>query len=277
MDSSSGNLARAMQTGALAIAIAAACTHAALGDVPGQPAALLTLGNEERAALAAKAARPELQRALVALSIEDLIALGKKSLAGLGVYGVRLVKQERVKGRLLDPQTLELVLRDRPLAVRATFVAGPAKGRRLVYNAELRKDELRVREGGFFGLLAVWVNLDSGLTRGDTNHRATDLGFGALLDLISRDLELARPHGGFSRTDEGFDDRGLFCMRFDAPRGVIGLSGDRTRICIDVALGLPQRTEVYGGAELLERYVFEKVSPRLVVPPNYFTPEAAGL
>ena len=268
MDSSSGNLARAMQTGALAIAIAAACTHAALADTP---------GNEERAVLAAKAARLEMQRALVALSIDDLIALGKKSLAGLGVYGVRLVKQERVKGMLLDPQTLELVLRDRPLAVRATFVAGPAKGRRLVYNAELRKDELRVREGGFFGLLAVWVNLDSGLTRGDTNHRATDLGFGALLDLISRDLELARPHGGFSRTDEGFDDRGLFCMRFDAPRGVIGLSGDRTRICIDVALGLPLRTEVYGGAELLERYVFEKVSPRLVVPPNYFTPEAAGL
>jgi hypothetical protein len=260
---------------ALVVLFLAGTAGGAGADAPAQ--GLLSLSHEERASMAASAPRTELAAALRAVAVDDLIALGRAALPRLGVYSARLTKQERVKGALLDPQTIELVVRDRPLAARATFVAGPAKGRRLVYNAEMRKDEMRVREAGLLGLIAVWVNLDSKMTRADTNHRVTDLGFGALLDLIARDVDRARPAGGFARTDEGFDDRGLYCMRFDAPRGAQGLAGDRTRICVDPALGLPLRTEVSLAGQLLERYAFDAVRANVQVSADYFTPDAAGL
>jgi hypothetical protein len=247
----------------------------AAGEEPQR--SLLAMTREERAALAAKATRDELAAALKALTAEQLIEMGQKSVQQLGVYGVRLTKQERVKGELLEPQTIELQMRDQPMAARLQYVAGPAKGRRVLYNAEMRKNELRVREGGLLGLMALWVDLDSSLTRGDTNHRATDLGFGALLRLIAKDVENANAAGGYVRTDEGFDERGLYCMRFDAPKGAKGLYGDRTRLCLDPALGLPLRTEVSNGGQLTERYVFEDVRPQLRVAPDHFTPDAAGL
>ena len=258
------------------------CLFAALlaGPARGEPPRLrelLSLGDAERAALVAKTPRVELAAFLRATNVDDLLALGRRTLGKLGVYGVRLVKRERVEGKLLDPQTLQLVARDQPLAARVTFVEGPAQGRKLLYNAELRKDELRVREGGFFGFMAMWIKLDSHLTRRDTNHRVTDLGFAALLALIQRDVDRARPHGGFARTDEGFDERGAYCMRFDAPKGARGLTGDRSRICVDAGLGLPVRSEIFLRGELSESYAFDAVTPRMTVPADYFTPEAAGL
>jgi hypothetical protein len=243
----------------------------------GTVARLFSLPDDERAALVKSTSREELAAFFKATAVEDLLALGRRALPGLGVYGARLTKQERVRGELLEAQSIQLVARDTPLAARLTYVEGPAKGRRLVYNAELRKDEMRVREGGLFGFIALWINLDSSLARKDTNHRVSDLGFRALIDLIARDLETVRPQGGFTRLDEGFDERGLYCMHFVAPKGAKGLTGDESRICVDAALGLPLRTEVYAGGQLQERYLFERVTPRLTVPPNYFTPEAAGL
>jgi hypothetical protein len=238
---------------------------------------LAQLSDAERAALVQRTPRAELGAFLRATNVDDLLALGRRTLSGLAVYGARMTKQERVSGKLYDPQIIQLTLREEPLALRLRFVDGPSSGRIVVYNSELRRDEIRVREGGFFGLVAVWVGLDSSLTRGDTNHRVTEVGFGALLRLLQRDLDRARPHGGFARTDEGFDERSAYCMLFDAPKGAEGLSGDRSRICIDAAVGLPVRVEVYRKGELYERYSFERVTPRLVVPPDYFTPEAAGL
>jgi hypothetical protein len=256
--------------------IALLSAAAARADEP-KPGQLLALSDAERVALVQKSPRPELEALLRATSVDDLLALGRRVLGELGVYGAKLKKQERVKGELLDVQTLQLVVRDQPLAVRALFVDGPAKGRKLLYNAELRQDEMRVREAGFFSVMAIWLSLDSNLAKGDTNHRVTDMGFGALLRLIGHDAEQVKPLGGFQRIDEGFNERGAFCMKFVAPKGSEGLAGDTSRICVDPALGLPVESAVYKGGELLEKYTFEKVTPNLVVPANFFTPEAFGL
>jgi hypothetical protein len=55
------------------------------------------------------------------------------------------------------------------------------------------------------------------------------------------------------------------------------LTGDRSLICVDAALGLPVRSEIYWGDELSESYNFEAVTPRMEVKADYFTPESAGL
>ncbi len=238
---------------------------------------LSSQGEADWAALVARTPRAELGALLQATSVDDLLARGRRTLQGFGVYGARLTKRERVRGDLLPAQVLDLVVRDQPLAARVVFAEGPAKGRKLLYNAELRKDEMRVREAGPLGLFAIWLSLDSGMARRDTNRSVTDLGFAALLRLLQGDLDRARPHGGFARTDEGFDAQGAYCLRFAAPAGATGLAGDRSRICIDPLLGLPVKSEVWRKGELFESYAFEQIRPRLQVDSDYFTPEAAGL
>ena len=225
----------------------------------------------------ANADRRDVEERLRKSSVEELISLGAKAVAQLGTYQARLTKQERVGGKLLDPQTLEITVREKPLAARIKFIAGPAKGRKLLYNVEMRRDEMRVRESGLLGLFAIWISLDSPMTRKDTNHRVTDLGFGPLLEMIRRDVEQAKAQGGFARADEGFDERGAFCMRYTAPPGAKGLRGDKTRICVDAALGLPMRVEVFAGGQLAESYAYEEVVAQKRVTADFFTPDAAGL
>ena len=208
---------------------------------------------------------------------EDLVALGRRSVAALGSYSARLTKQERVGGKLLAPQVIDVTVRDRPRALRLSFVSGPKNGRRVLYNAELRASEMLVREAGLLGITSVWVGLDSALSRGDTNHRITDIGFGPLLDLVENDLRKGKAAGGHARKDEGLDASGAFCLLFTAPAGVPGLYADRTRLCIDPVLGLPVKIEVLDKTGTVEKYEWARIKANLPLPASFFTPAAAGL
>jgi hypothetical protein len=230
-----------------------------------------------RKALLQSRPQQEVGALLKAVSQTQLIELGREAVRELGVYTARLRKQERVKGRLLASQVALITVREAPYAVRMEVIDGPKKGRKILYNEQLRKGELRVREAGLLGLKALWLNLDSSLARGDTNHRVTDLGFGPILRHLSRDQALAAPLGSHRRQDEGFDGQGRWCLTFLAPPGAQNLYAQRTRMCLDLLLGLPVEVEVHDAQGLLERLELTDVRPNLTTPPDYFSPEAMGL
>jgi hypothetical protein len=186
-------------------------------------------------------------------------------------------KQERIKGKLLDAQVMAFTVRERPQAVRMEVIDGPKKGRKVLYSEELRKGEFRVREAGLLGLKALWLDLDSGLAKRDTNHRVTELGFGPILDHLDQDLKKAASRGGHQRQDEGFDANGHWCLIFTAPDGVKDLYAYRTRMCLDLVLGLPVELQVYDRSGLMERVEISDVRPHLTPAPNFFTLDAAGL
>ena len=208
----------------------------------------------------------------------DLIQIGQTAARALGTYSTRLTKQERIGGDLQDPQTAMVWVHPSPLALRVEFVEGSSKGRRLLYNTALRTDELRAREGGFLGIAgAIWVGLNSSLTRRDSNHPITDIGFAPLMELIARDFKGAEPAGGHTRKNEGVDAAGLYCILFTAPTGATGLYATSARLCIDPVLGLPMRTEISDTKGFLERYVYSDVKANLSLPTNHFTLEGAKL
>jgi hypothetical protein len=134
-----------------------------------------------------------------------------------------------------------------------------------------RPREVLVREAGLLGLAAIWLDIDGGLVRGDTNHRATELGFGPLLDLIERELRGAMPHGGHQRQDHGYDAAGNYCLTFTAPPAGKTLYARRTRVCVDPRLALPVQIEVEDGAGFLERYQYTQIRANQAIDPGILT------
>jgi hypothetical protein len=206
---------------------------------------------------------------LRATSPEDLIVLGREGLRRLGTYRARLLKQERVDGKILPAQTLEVIVQPSPRAQRLEYVEGPKAGRRVIWT-DKRPGEMLVREAGILGITSLWIDLKGRLARGDTNHSVTELGFGPLLDLVSSDLRKARPHGGHIRKDQGFDGAGCYCMEYTAPPGATDVYARRTRLCVDSKLALPVKIEVHDGQGFLERYEYTNIRPQQKVNPSLF-------
>lgn len=201
-----------------------------------------------------------------------------KIVQALGTYRYKMIKQERVKGTLLPVQEINATVRDDPFAVRLEYVAGPGKGRQLLYNPSVKKGQLRVREAGFLAIAgALWIDLDSGLTKNDSNRSITDTGFGALIRRLWANHLRSQPEGGFPPTYEGWDDKGHYCVNFASPNQGRGYDSATTRICTDPATDLPARVEAFDlQLNLLERYEFLYVHS-VKVPDDYFTPAGAGL
>jgi hypothetical protein len=233
---------------------------------------------ETRKSALASRSDEEIAALLADKSPGDLVAILRAAVRELGVYTLDLVKQERVGSRLLPPQTLRITLRESPRAARVEFVEGPSKGRKILFDAELRAREMRVKEPGILGIAgAIWLGLDNPLARADTNHPITDLGFGALLDFIEQDLARGERFGGHRRKDLGFGGRGRWSTEFTAPPGATGLLAVRTKLTFDIAAALPVEVETYDEKGLLEKYRYELVRKKIDTPADYFTPRSFGI
>lgn len=234
--------------------------------------------NAQRRELVKTTTRAEQERLLVATPPELLIATSRRCIEELGTYRYRLRKQERVKGELLEAQDIDATVRETPFAIRLDFVGGPAKGRRVLYNSALRKGEFRVKEAGFLGIAgAVWLDVDSGMAKGDSNHTVVEAGLGNLVRRLDRDLARAKAQGGVGIKHEGWDDQGRYCTMYTMPNQGQGFSAPLTRICTDLAEGIPGRVESYDLKNtLLEKYESTSVQP-VKLEAKYFTVDGAGL
>ncbi|HSM51521.1 MAG TPA: DUF1571 domain-containing protein [Thermoanaerobaculia bacterium] len=231
-------------------------------------------GAERRAAVAA-AAPEELARAMREASPEELVATSLAIVERLGTYRVRMVKRERIGGRLRPAQEIDLFVRETPFAVRLHYVAGPARGRVVVYDPSVREEELRVHDGGLLSLLgSIWIGTGSRWARLDSNRSIRDAGLGNLLRRFLHDLEIAAPLGGFRVEHRGFDREGRYCLLWVAPAGGAGLESARTLVCADLAAGIPGRVEAYDASgALLESYLFSELESQ-PLPDAFFDPAA---
>lgn len=254
-----------MTSTALALALALLALTPADGappaEAPPEVTALAALPDDARRARMADMSRDELAAFMQQTPGDTLVAMGLQAVARLGTYTYTLKKQERVGGKLLEEQHIATTLREKPFAARLDFVAGPSRGRRLIFNPEVRADAFRVREAGFFSIAGrVWVRLDSSLAKRDSNHSVKESGLGNLLRHFSSDLARAREAGGITVKYEGWDADGMYCALYVMPNGGKGFPMASTRICTDVAAALPARVEGFDAAgQMLERFVFTDV------------------
>lgn len=191
----------------------------------------------------------------------ELIGMGREAVTALGPYRYRMAKQERVKGELLPVQDIDMFVQEKPFAVRLHYVGGPAKGRKVLYNSAERADDFRVREAGVLGVFgAVWIGVDSGMAKKDSNHTVKEAGMGPLLDRFMSDLRKAEAAGGMKVVHEGWNGRGKWCTVYVAPNGGKGFDAAKSRICTDVDTRLPAKVEAYDAdGTLKEQYEFTNV------------------
>jgi Protein of unknown function (DUF1571) len=165
-------------------------------------------------------------------------------------------------------------MRESPFAVRLEFVGGPAKGRKIIYNPAVKADEFRIREAGFFSIAGrLWISLSSGLAKKDSNHTVKESGLGFLLKNFERDLARANEKGGITVKHEGWDAKGLHCSLYVMPNKGAGFDSASTRICTDVAAGIPGRVEGFDpSGTLRERFEFSDVKS-VTVTAETFDPD----
>lgn len=234
--------------------------------------------DEERKQIVAKATPEELDQAMRETPVKELIEMGQRAVAALGTYSYQMDKQERVKGELLPVQQIQTTVREKPWSVRLEYIGGPGKGRRVLFNPAVRKDQFRVREPGVLSILGgLWINVDSSLAKKDSNHTIREAGMGNLLGRFMRDYERAAPLGGFVVKHEGWNARGHYCSVWTSPNNGVGFDAAFSRICTDLKTGVPAKVETWDKDHVqLEKYEFSGVK-KAPVADDFFKPEGAGL
>lgn len=193
---------------------------------------------------------------------EEFISIARERVDHLGVYRLRFTKEELVKGKWIGPQVMELTIREKPYAVNGLVLSGPNKGRKFHYDQKERKSEVQVREAGILGALPLWLDINNPLTRGDTNHPVTELGYSFVLRMIERDEERSRSAGGFTRVNEPPD-----CVLLTAPTTMTGFYAPKVRLCFDMDRRLLKRVEIWDEkGKQIERFQFELLEERAKDP-----------
>jgi hypothetical protein len=233
-----------------------------------------TLDDEERKKIVAAATPEELDQAMRETPVKELIQMGQRAVAAMGTYSYKMKKQERVGGDMLPFQEIATTIREAPFAVRLDFVGGPGKGRRLVFNPSVRKTQFRVREPGILGVLgALWIDVDSGLAKKDSNHTVKEAGMGNLLSRFMRDYDKAAPMGGFGVKHEGWNKQGHYCSMWTSPNKGAGFDSATSRICTDLKTGVPAKVETWDPKGVaLEVYEFSDVK-KATATEETFKPE----
>lgn len=136
-----------------------------------------------------------------------LLESGKQALAQFGHYTATFIKQERLKGKLQPAETIQLKYREQPRAFYLKWLAGPYKGRAVLYNeALLGPGRMRVREAGLLGVAAVTIGVDSPVARRGSKHTAIEVGLSHLVSLMERDYKTTSAAGHLRRVNHGIVD-----------------------------------------------------------------------
>ncbi len=229
----------------------------ALAAAPTTPAELAAMSETDRRARMASMSKEDVEQVLRSTPPDALLKLSETAINALGVYQYTMVKEERINGTIPPAQTILVTIQEAPQAIRLEYLKGPGAGRKVIFNSAVKKKEFKVREAGFLSFAPMWLDVNSPLAKGDSNHTVPEAGLGALVRRLQS--EQARAVGKLTVTHEGWKDDGQFCSLYVSAAQTDHAS---TRICTDPKLGVPMRVEGFDkkGA-LLERYVFSGLKP----------------
>jgi outer membrane lipoprotein-sorting protein len=192
-------------------------------------------------------------------------------------YTATFYKQERVKGRLLTRETMQLKFR-KPFGVYLRWTDA-FEGREALYVRGWNDDKIRAHQGSFPDV-TVDLRPEASLAMRGNRHPITQLGFGEVIKLMVRDARLseARPQDGVVYTDLGestvYGARSR-CIEATAPvRNYSPYYATRAKICFNVKTKMPTRITIWDGEDnQIEDYGFEDVKLNVGLTDADFDPE----
>ncbi len=192
-------------------------------------------------------------------------------------YTATFYKQERVKGRLLPVETMQLKFR-KPFSVYLRWT-GAFEGREALYVRGWNDDKIRAHQGSFPDM-TVNLRPDSSLAMRGNRHPISQLGFGEVIKLMVRDARLSevRPQDGVQYIDHGehtvYGARSRCIEAITPPRNYSPYYATRAKICFNVKTRMPTRITVWDEEDtLIEDYGFEDVRLNVGLGDADFDPE----
>lgn len=185
-------------------------------------------------------------------------------------YTARLVKRERIKDKLRDPEDILLKFRE-PGKIYMRWMGSEVPGRQILFVKGRDQDRALIHEPGFpSSLITILTAPDSALVLQESRHPITDVGLGRLIELLaaharratargelaSREISAAGPSGPAQA------ERRLELL---TPKTATGYLAHRAVVTIHLASRLPVAVELFGANdELLASYTYKE----LVVNPG---------
>ena len=192
-------------------------------------------------------------------------------------YTATFYKQERVKGRLLPVETMELKFR-KPFGVYLRWT-GALAGREALYVRGWNEDKIRAHQGSFPDM-TVNLRPDASLAMRGNRHPVTQLGFGEVIKLMVRDARLSevRPQDGVQYIDHGestVHGARSHCLEAVTPaRNYSPYYATRAKICFNVKTRMPTRITIWNDEDvMIEDYGFEDVRLNVGLGDADFDPE----
>ena len=188
----------------------------------------------------------------------QLLAAMEAAYRGVRDYQATLLKQERVKGKLLPRETIVVKFR-KPFSVYMKWTGSVKEGQEVIYVRGQNDGAMKAHPGSFPDI-TVSLKPTSGLAMKGNRHPITEASLGDVLALMVRDLKrsAARPEDGVTLKDLGEETRfgaRVRCVegRFPAP----GYYAPRLRICVFVDSKLLSRVQAWDASErLVEDYEY---------------------
>jgi hypothetical protein len=209
------------------------------------------------------AATPVIALTVVATTVAEegpaqLLAAMEAAYRGVRDYQATLLKQERVKGKLLPRETIVVKFR-KPFSVYMKWTGSVKEGQEVIYVRGQNDGAMKAHPGSFPDI-TVSLKPTSGLAMKGNRHPITEASLGDVLALMVRDLKrsAARPEDGVTLKDLGEETRfgaRVRCVegRFPAP----GYYAPRLRICVFVDSKLLSRVQAWDASErLVEDYEY---------------------
>ena len=198
-------------------------------------------------------------------------------------YECRLIKQERVNGKLLPEGAAIMKVRNNPLSIYLQCESPASdRGLQVCYVANKNQGKMRVHPNGLFGIFGfVSVNLRDPRALEKNRHCITEAGLGNLLESTAQTWATERR---LNKTQVEITDdiiNGRPCTRIvtvHPDRNAGPLYGYRCVLWIDKETLLPLGAETYDwprsgsptGGDLLERYRFLDVRCNIGLKDNVF-------
>jgi hypothetical protein len=191
----------------------------------------------------------------------QLLAAMEAAYRGVRDYTATLLKQERVKGKLLPRETIQVKFR-RPFSIYMKWTGAVKAGQEVIFVRGQNDGNMRAHPGSFPDV-TVSLRPTSGLAMKGNRHPITEASLGDVLALMLRDLKRSagRPQDGVTLVDLGEETR--FGARVRCVEGrfpAAGYYAPHLRICVFVASKLLSRVQAWDAAErMIEDYEYREL------------------
>lgn len=181
-----------------------------------------------------------------AAEIEAVLARMEAAYAAVHSYTARFIREERI-GDVLRPREEGLLKFQRPGRLYLRWIAGPPRGREILF-VEGRDDErILVHEPAGLGrLFTIAMPPDSPRVFRESRHPITDVGVGPLLGLIAGNARRALRHGDLTVVmgpgPEGAGRRVELVLPREPAKGYYCY---RALVSVDGATGLPVEATIF--------------------------------